>query len=195
MPHYKRIQYEIFSAPQNRLYSILFYTLLATTEDIAHWRENPERCATSRLKAVGETRYFNTGKAQSTNLKAQITNFWTASFINKVSSSLQQSARRKALKVFAQLSSRKTRAVSKPNHDQAKLPPFALSETAVGLCVAIKLKALVATNFHLRPEEDQSIWSKRRQGFVALLIQAGNTRTFDFMSKPAEKLSLQWTAV
>ena len=115
MPHYKRIQYEIFSAPQNRLYSILFYTLLATTEDIAKCRENPERCATSRLKAVGETRYFNTGKAQSTNLKAQITKFLTASFINTVSSSLQLSARRKALKVFAQLSSRKTRAVSKPS--------------------------------------------------------------------------------
>ena len=110
MPHYKRIQYEIFSAPQNRLYSILFYTLLATTEDIAHWRENPERCAMKRLKAVGEIRYFNTGKAQLTNL-AQITNFWTASFIYKVSSSLQQSARSKALKVFAQLSSRNTRTV------------------------------------------------------------------------------------
>ena len=131
MPHYKRIQCKIFSAPQNRLYSILFYTLLATSEDIAHWRENPERYATSRLKAVGETRHFNTGKAQSTNSKAQITNFWTASFIYKVSSFLQQSSRRKSLKVFAQLSSRKTRAVSGRFPNQTKLPPFALCETAV----------------------------------------------------------------
>ena len=32
-----------------------------------------------------------------------------------------------------------------------------------------------------RPEVDQSIWSKRWQVFLTLLLEAGNTRTFDFM--------------
>ena len=40
------------------------------------------------------------------------------------------------------------------------------------------------TNFHFCPEEDQSIW------FLTLLLHTGNTSTVDFMSKPAEKLSL-----
>ena len=36
-------------------------------------------------------------------------------------------------------------------------------------------------SWHFRHEEDQSIWLKCRQGFLTLLLQAGNTRTFDFI--------------
>ena len=36
-------------------------------------------------------------------------------------------------------------------------------------------------SWHFHPEEDQSIWLKCRQGFLTLLLQAGNTRTFDFI--------------
>ena len=43
--------------PQNKPYSILFCTLLATTEGIAHWWENPVNYATGYLKTVSKTRY------------------------------------------------------------------------------------------------------------------------------------------
>ena len=40
--------------PQNKPYSILFCTLLATTESIAHWWENSVNYATGYLKTVSK---------------------------------------------------------------------------------------------------------------------------------------------
>ena len=50
---------------------------------------------------------------------------------------------------------------------KADIGPLATPQLLVthdDLCAAIKMDS-PRTNFHFRPEEDQSIWSKCRQGF------------------------------